>query len=119
MPIIRFPFNRNILSDLPDRLESYAETQSSRDTSQKLRDCARVVRGWLKSREVTIHCERSEDSWRWLLKAARFAGDKSFALILERRIAAWELERDAAEERKGFDRRTAAAMAEYREGGGE
>lgn len=119
MPDIRFPFNRNILSDLPDRLEACAKAQTAHDTQKKLRACADVIRGWLKARDVTIQCARSEDSWRWLLKATRHAGAKSFALILERRLAAWELEQEAADERNGFDRRTAAAMAEYREGGGK
>lgn len=125
MPDIVFHFHRNSISDLPDKLDACAARQSSPQLRSKLQACAKVFRGWLKSKELMIRCERSEESWRWLAGeekkpgAADHAGAYTFGQLLRLRLYQWGVEQEAEAERHEDAKRLQAAMAEFREGQGE
>lgn len=116
---IVFYFNRNCLSDLPDKLDSLAARHPDLKLRTKLSACANTFRGWLKQTEVKIRCERSEGSWRWVLGAAKEAGAYTFHEVLRLRIHTWDLQREIEGEKREDEKRLQAAMVEFREGGGE
>jgi hypothetical protein len=119
MADIVFHFHRNCLSDLPDRLDSLATRQTDAKLRTKITACANTFRGWMKQTEAKIRCERSEESWRWVLGAAKEAGAHTFHEILRLRLHTWETQQEAKAEKRADAKRLAAAMVEFREGGGE
>lgn len=121
--------HRNIISDLPEKLEALAKTKADAALRQKLVACADVFRSWLKAPDVWINCTRLEGRWRGLVAIAREAKADSFATVLERRLlaldvqredereraareAGWKREADALRERERVEAKAAQATAE-------
>ena len=113
MPDIVFHFHRNVLSDLPAKLDACAARQTDAKLRAKLTACAKVFRGWLTAPEAKIRCDRSEESWRWLVDAARESGAHTFREVLRLRLVQLDIQRENEAERKGLEDRTKAGMAEY------
>jgi hypothetical protein len=116
---ITLMLERKSLDDFPEKLEVLAARQEKAADTAAIRKCADVFRGWMKTNAKTIACTRSEKSWWWIIPRASAAGANNLAAIIQASLLDALAKREAAATQKEFDTRTAAAMAEYREGNPE
>ena len=116
---ITLQIHRNTLNGLPERLEALAAVPEQAAERAKLLVASKAVRGWLSSKAITIPCLRARRSWKWLMGAAKAAGAHQAARVIARHLNDYDIQVEVDAERREDAKRLAAAMAEFREGGGE
>lgn len=118
-PDIPLTFHRNSLSDMPERFDALASRQDDKKLAGQVAGCATTIRGILGGNANTFTITKPRRSWIWLKEAASKAGARTFAKLVELKLEQHDLAEENRAEQNGFLERTAAAMEEFKAGGGE